>query len=154
MESISFTQSVTCLVRGEVRQLWTFPVHVTAGTSKLAYTPGLIFSVIRVIWETKKAPKLLLLEERASVSNLKTTTRGSTHYTSLGGKEQEATEGVGGENSFRSHSSKRMCCEQRDHQAKQEYINQAVIPHPLTSPGCTPVQQGSGAVGDHTQHMQ
>lgn len=51
-------------------------------------------------------------------------------------------------------STKRMCCEQRDHQAKQEYINQAVIPHPLTSPGCSPGQQGSGAVGDHTQHTQ
>lgn len=97
MERISFAQSVKRLVRGEVRQLWTFPVHVIEGTSKLAYTPGLIFSVIRIIWETKKAPKLLSLEERASVSNkLKTTTRGSTHYTSLGGKEQEATDGVGG----------------------------------------------------------
>ena len=64
-------------------------------------------------------------------------------------KEQE-TEGMAGEDGFKSPSTKRMCCEQRDHQENQEYINQAVIPHPLTSPGCTLVQQGSKAVGDRT----
>lgn len=92
----------------------------------------------------------LLFEENASVSNKqKTTTRGSTHCRRERVKEQE-TGGGGGRDGFRSHSTERMCCEQRHHQEKQEYINQAVIPHPLTSPGCTLVQQGSEAVGDRT----
>lgn len=118
------------------------------------HTPGSRFLTPKSnLGNQKKAPELLSLKEKVFLISWRPQQE-VPHITQVKQWKSRRLQREWGKDGFGSHSTKRMCCEQRDHQAKQEYINQAVIPHPLTSPGCSLVQQGSGAVGDHTQHMQ